>query len=386
MKLAVVTSEFPPINAAAAARIGPWVEELDSRGHKVSVFSSKGSAKIGNTQHFESNRSVPSNKVGIIRRFYQEMRLAWDLSCMMKTSFKQFDGVVITSPPFFLATHIAKIVQRNGVPYIFDVRDRYPHVLFDLNVISEKSLIGRRLSFREKTCYGNSALITSVTKGIDEEIGSFQKPHEHIPNGFDGEIFDPNKYAKKDSVFRIVYHGRFSRLHDIESLREISLRVQKVNPNIEFLIIGPIPEHVKNQHWGNVSFAGEKTRSEIPALLSTGSIGISLMKAMNSTKVAMPAKVYEYIGMGLPILVAPEGELHDFVNTGNIGLAFKKMNIIQIAESLVTLAKDRARYEQYQKQIHSVRTKFDRKNQSVVMADLIEKHFGSIESRKVNLN
>ena len=43
------------------------------------------------------------------------------------------------------------------------------------------------------------------------------------------------------------------------------------------------------------------------------------MKVMNSTKVAMPAKVYEYVGMGLPILVAPEGELHDFVDTGNIG-------------------------------------------------------------------
>lgn len=386
MKLAVVTSEFPPINAAAAARIGPWVKELDFRGHQVAVYSSKGSGKIGHIQHFESKRSVPSNKVGIFLRFYQEMRLAWDLSRMMKTLLNQIDGVVITSPPFFLATHIAKLVQRNNVPYIFDVRDRYPHVLFDLNVISEKSLIGRRLSLREKTCYGNSALITSVTKGIDEEIDSFQKPHEHIPNGFDGEIFDPNKYSKKDSVFRVVYHGRFSRLHDIESLREISLRVKELNPNIEFLIIGPIPEYAKNKLWGSVTFAGEQARSEIPALLSTGSIGISLMKTMNSTKVAMPAKVYEYIGMGLPIVVAPEGELHDFVINKNIGLAFKKMDISQIADSLVALEKDQARYEHYQKQIHSVNTQFDRKNQSMVMADLIEKHFESTEAKKVNLN
>ena len=386
MKLAVVTSEFPPINAAAAARIGPWVQELDSRGHQVAVYSSKGSSKIGNTQHFESKRSVPSNKVGIFQRFFQEMRLAWDISYMMKTSLRQIDGVVITSPPFFLATHIAKLMQKNNVPYIFDVRDRYPKVLFDLNVISEKSLIGRRLSFREKTCYANSSLITSVTKGIDEEIDSFQKPHEHIPNGFDGEIFDPNKYSKKDSVFRIVYHGRFSRLHDIESLREISLRMKELNPNIEFLIIGPIPEYAKNKLWGNVSFAGEKARSEIPALLSTGSIGISLMKTMNSTKVAMPAKVYEYIGMGLPIVVAPEGELHDFVINENIGLAFKKMDISQIADSLVALEKDKTRYEHYKKQIQSVRTEFDRKNRSMVMADLIEKHFGSTEAKKVNLN
>ena len=185
MKLAVVTSEFPPINAAAAARIGPWVKELDFRGHQVAVYSSKGSSKIGNSQHFESKRSVPSNKVGIIRRFYQEMRLAWDLSCMMKTSLKQIDGVVVTSPPFFLATHIARLLQKNKVPYIFDIRDRYPHVLFDLNVISEKSLIGKRLSFREKTCYGNAALITSVTKGIDKEIDSFQKPHYFFGQKFE---------------------------------------------------------------------------------------------------------------------------------------------------------------------------------------------------------
>ena len=32
-------------------------------------------------------------------------------------------------------------------------------------------------------------------------------------------------HEKKDDIFRVVYHGRFSRLHDIESLRKISLKV-----------------------------------------------------------------------------------------------------------------------------------------------------------------
>ena len=88
----------------------------------------------------------------------------------------------------------------------------------------------------------------------------------------------------------------------------------------------------------------------------------------------------------MPVVVAPEGELHDFVINENIGLAFKKMDISQIADSLVALEKDKARYEHYQKQIQSVRTEFDRKNRSMVMADLIEKHFGSTEAKKVNLN
>ena len=221
MKLAVVTSEFPPINAAAAARIGPWVKELDFRGHQVLVYSSKGSSKIGDTKHFESKRSVPSNKVGIFRRFYQEMRLAWDLSCMMKTSLKQIDGVVITSPPFFLATHIAKLAQRNGVPYIFDVRDRYPQVLFDLNVISEKSLIGRRLSFREKTCYGNSALITQLQKESMRKLILFENPTNIYRTVLMAKFLIRTSIQKRLG-FRIVYHGRFSRLHDTESARNFS--------------------------------------------------------------------------------------------------------------------------------------------------------------------
>ena len=36
--------------------------------------------------------------------------------------------------------------------------------------------------------------------------------------------------------------------------------------------------------------------------------------------------------MGLPLVVAPSGELHDFVKVNKIGLAFKEMNILQITE------------------------------------------------------
>ena len=60
----------------------------------------------------------------------------------------------------FLATHIARLLQKNKVP-TFDIRDRYPNV-FDLNVISE--ILYWWLSRREEKCYRNSVLLSSVTK------------------------------------------------------------------------------------------------------------------------------------------------------------------------------------------------------------------------------
>ncbi|MAK46739.1 MAG: hypothetical protein CMI24_05740 [Opitutae bacterium] len=386
MRLAVVTSEFPPINAAAAARIGPWVSELDLRGHQVKVFSSRGSAKMGNTQHYESFRAVPSNKVGIIRRFYQEMKLAWDLGKMLRVHAKTLDLVVITSPPFFLATHIAKIAVKKKIPYIFDIRDRYPGVLYDLKVVKEKSFLGRWLSAMEESCYKSSTLLTTVTEGINQQLGKFGVPHERVSNGFDGELFDTKNHEKKDDVFRVVYHGRFSRLHDIESLRKISLKVKNLNPEIAFMVIGPIPNSEKQKVWGNVEFTDEKKHHEIPALLANGSIGISLMKEMISTKFAMPAKVYEYIGMGLPLLVAPGGELCDFVNSWKIGLAYETLDAGQIAREIVALKADFQKYAKFKDHVISCRSKFDRRSQSSDFADFIEKYLNIEGEKRTVLN
>ncbi|NCX92555.1 MAG: glycosyltransferase [Rhodobacteraceae bacterium] len=194
------------------------------------------------------------------------------------------------------------------------------------------------------------------------------------------------KYTKKDEIFRIVYHGRFSRLHDIEALCKISLTIQRLNPAIEFLIIGPVPESFQKKNWGNVRFAGEKKRDEIPALLASGSVGISLMKEMTSTRVAMPAKVYEYIGMGLPLVVAPSGELHDFVKVNKIGLAFKEMNILQITDGIIALEKNRESFSRFHKNVFSIQSTFDRRKQAVYFADLIEKYFKTENAEKISLN
>ena len=54
------------------------------------------------TEHYASPFDVPSNKVGIFRRFFQEMRLARDLGSMVRFMADKLDYLIITSPPFFM--------------------------------------------------------------------------------------------------------------------------------------------------------------------------------------------------------------------------------------------------------------------------------------------
>jgi hypothetical protein len=74
-------------------------------------------------------------------------------------------------------------------------------------------------------------------------------------------------------------------------------------------------------------------------------------------------------------VTAPSGELNDFVKTKNIGIAFEKMNIEEIANGIVALEKDSARYSDFRKNVISISPQFDRRSQAIVFADLVEKHF-----------
>jgi glycosyltransferase involved in cell wall biosynthesis len=103
---------------------------------------------------------------------------------------------------------------------------------------------------------------------------------------------------------------------------------------------------------------------------------------MTSTRVAMPAKVYEYIGMGLPLVVAPSGELRDFVKVNKIGLAFKEMNILQITDGIIALEKNRESFSRFQRNVFSIQSTFDRRKQAVHFADLIEKCFKTENAEK----
>ena len=116
MRIGVITSEFPPINAAASARLEPWVRELSNRGYQVMVFSSKGSQATDSIEHYASPLPVPSNKAGVFKRFFQEMRLAQDLGSRLRSVADDLDALVITSPPFLWQHILPKSPKRKISP------------------------------------------------------------------------------------------------------------------------------------------------------------------------------------------------------------------------------------------------------------------------------
>lgn len=376
MKVGIVTSEFHPIRAAAASRTGPWSDVLVQRGHEVSVLTSEEGKLSGeNIRVVNSRFQTPSNRAGLARRFLQEIRLGRDLGRLLEGLSPKLDLVVITSPPFFMASLCARASKRAGIPYVFDVRDRYPAVLFDLGVVSSEGFIGRTLRRIETKNYAGARLVTTVTSGLTrdlEELVGAEKVTK-VLNGFDGRHFtEENLQRPKRQRFTIAYHGRLGRFYEVDVLRRMILETERLDGEIRFVLAGDLEEARSSGDWGGTEFLGELPLSRLAELLAECHLGVCLLKEMEAMRKALPAKVFDYLGAGLPVLTSPKGELSAFLLKRGVGLTFERTDPKAIASAIVAFKNDPERQERMATNVRALRPSLDRRVQSVRFAEHLE--------------
>jgi len=113
-------------------------------------------------------------------------------------------------------------------------------------------------------------------------------------------------------------------------------------------------------------------RKEIPELLAGCHLGVSLMKPSGATRVAMPAKAFEYFGVGLPVIAAPDGELVAFLQEHQVGLPFPDVEPSTMAQAIVDIKNDFPAWEMMSANARALRPSLDRRVQSVRFAEHLE--------------
>ena len=96
------------------------------------------------------------------------------------------------------------------------------------------------------------------------------------------------------------------------------------------------------------------------------------MKPSGATRVAMPAKAFEYFGVGLPVIAAPEGELSVFLREHQVGLPFSKADPSSMAQAIVNIKNDFSAWEMMSANAWALRPSLDRRVQSVRFAEHLE--------------
>jgi glycosyltransferase involved in cell wall biosynthesis len=176
------------------------------------------------------------------------------------------------------------------------------------------------------------------------------------PNGVDSSAFHPqidgnavrNQYSL-GGKFVAGFVGTFGAWHGVEVLARAVKPTVAGNPNVHFLIVGDgnlrseveriLRDDGVDQY---CTLTGSVAHHRIPEYLAACDVLLSphVQNADGSTFFGSPTKLFEYMGMGKPIIASAVGQIAEVIRDGENGLHMRHRDHQHLAELIVQLAAD----------------------------------------------
>ena len=312
-----VSPYFEPANKAAAVRAVGFVDELEKKWD-VTVFTSLTNEKYN---VISCRTSLPTNKDKYIVRILKELTFGAEQLFRILFNDKK-DIYIVTSPHFFAAALASLAIKMKGARLkILDVRDIYPEILFQFNLVPRNSLLGKCLLLLEKQMYAQYDFIVTATHGLKKRVVAVcDKEVCVIKNGFDDRIFAES--LTKYPHFTLVFHGTMGALQNVELLVELIQYCELERPHLRFLVIGNGPKDylLRGMSCKNLTYKKDVPYSSIPLLISQAHVGISFRTDDEVSIDSLPVKIFEYIGVGIPTISTPITEAGEMLFQDSIGV------------------------------------------------------------------
>jgi len=257
------------------------------------------------------------------------------------------DAVYSTSPPE--STHLAglKVHRATALPWIADFRDPW----MNLHLLDAPSPLHKNMHRRmEKRVVTGADAVVVTTKWNERAM------HEAYPasrvvrvsNGYDAEELAALDVPARDArTFRIVHAGMLTQKRSATPFLEALARVLAADPgwrdNIAAEFIGPREDDnersVTRLGLGDVvSFRDPLPHAEILRTERAAHVLLLVKHADPRYDGLVPGKLYEYIGLGRPVLaLAPPGEARDLVTSLHRGEVASPSSGEEIERALRTM-------------------------------------------------
>jgi glycosyltransferase involved in cell wall biosynthesis len=175
-----------------------------------------------------------------------------------------------------------------------------------------------------------------------------------VPIWVDNEFLKPipveeNIFIRNNGLsnkFIVLYSGNLGKTGDVECM--VELAKQTKDKDIQYVIIGEgvkrdyIERNIVENKLSNCILLPWQSAEMLPHSLSAASLAVvSLGK--NTSKIAMPSKLYGYLAVGAPVLslADADSELAKIVNKYNLGQNFEPERVDEIVKFIVSLKSDK---------------------------------------------
>ena len=179
----------------------------------------------------------------------------------------------------------------------------------------------------------------------------------------------------------VSYIGYFQEYRGIDILMQSMVRVSEENGNVRLLLVGlPLdvarPFYERMRELGidrSCVLAGWKSNAELPAFYSASDIGIIPHKRTAGTEVADPAKLFNYLALGKPVIVTALAEQSRYVEQGVTGIKVNPDDPRDLARAILNLANNPKLLESMRKNALKVGEKYRFANIEPAFLDFVSR-------------
>ncbi len=408
MHILFLTDNFPPESNAPASRTFEHCREWVRAGHQVTVITCAPNFPKGKVFNGYRNRlwqqegmdgirvirvwSYITANEGLVKRImdYQSFMLSATLAALF---VRRVDLVVGTSPQFFTvcAAYLVSCIKR--IPFVFELRDMWPESIKAVGAMKD-SAVTKVLERIEMFLYRKAARIVVVTHSFKDTLirrGIDGEKIEVVTNGVDLSHFSPQVRDTQlltqhglDGKFVAGYIGTHGMAHALETLLRAAIVLQQTPgaENIRLLFLGDgarkaeLVKQAQEMSLGNVLFLDAVPKDQVKQYWSLLDVAVIHLRKTELFTTVIPSKLFECMGMGLPVLHGVAGESADIVVREKVGEVFESENAQQLVEGLLRMRDQPEAYADYQQHGLAAAIGYDRRHLALKMLQVFNDLIG----------
>lgn len=298
--------------------------------------------------------SIKLDKICRYKRSNIPMRLiSWSwglLQILIKVWFRYGNShlFIVSNPPF---APLIPLVCKNAYSLlIFDVYIEKPA---EFPFIGKITFLVNLWKKAHKKVLVKAEKIFTLTEGMKRSLEKYSggKPVNIVPIWTDNDFLKPmppekNPFISKHQLegkFIVLYSGNMGASSGVEALIDVAALVK--SDKIRFVLIGDgsrketIVEKIKKAKLKNCLVLPWQDTNDLPFSLASANLAVVSL-AIQSSKNAIPSKIYNYMSVGAPVLCLADldSDLSELVRSQSLGQCFAPSLSEEIAGFIYHLA------------------------------------------------
>jgi glycosyltransferase involved in cell wall biosynthesis len=364
LRIWILTHYYSPEIGAAAIRLSRLAQALVTHGHQVTVITGmpnypdgiippdyRGHLFFHERVYGVDIRRVwlfTSPKKNTLSRLLNQISFAF-FAALRGTFLKRPDVIVVESHPLFVCLSGGWLKRMKRAPIVLNVSDLWPESAVATGALSANSPIVRLALPVERWAYRDAAHVVGMTQGVVQGIAPHTSKVTLIRNAVDLTRFaspakDKRAEIKKalgfDQEFMAIHVGNMSLTYDFDLL----LQAASAIPEMHLVFVGSGSQyesvHSKAAELRNVRFMGTVPHQQMPDLWAAADVCLVALRDHAVAGGTLPAKMYEAIATGTPIIAAIRGEGADMLVETQAGLPVPIGDSAAMIESIKRLFDD----------------------------------------------